>query len=98
MEYGFANNLEFFAADDAFEGGAFGERQFFDDFELIGESDTSEGDASLKCTLADSFEAFVADDAFEGGAFGECHLFDDFELIGESDTLEGAAVLECCHS
>jgi len=66
-----ANSLEGFGADNAFEGGAMGERPLFDDFELIGESDTREAGACLECVIADSLEVFVADDALEGGAMGE---------------------------
>ena len=80
------------------ERGAFYKRQLFDDFELIGESNTCEGGAELECSLADSLEVFVPDDALEGFAFGERQLFDDCELIGESDTREDGAVCECCHS
>jgi len=43
------NSLEVFVADDAFEGGAAAKRNLFDDFELIGESDTREGAALLEC-------------------------------------------------
>ena len=38
-----------YIADDALEGGAGGVRHFFDDFELIGESDTHEGGVILEC-------------------------------------------------
>ena len=50
MECPFANSLEFVVEYDAFEGGAFGERQVFNDFELIRESDTREGGAMLECS------------------------------------------------
>ena len=98
LECGIANSLEVFVADDALEGGAFGERQLSNDFELIGQSDTHEGGAELECAPADSLDLFVADDAFEGGAMGENPRFDDFELIGEGDIREGVAVLECSQS
>jgi len=88
------DSLEVFVADDAFEGGAVGERQPFDDFELIGEGDASESGTVLECALADSFEAFVEEDAFEGRAIAECRIFDDFELIRKSDTREGVALFE----
>ena len=42
------NSLEAFVEDDALEGGAMGERPRFDDFEIIGESDTREGEAGLE--------------------------------------------------
>ena len=48
-ECAIANSLEFLVADDALEGGAIGEYLRFDDFELIGESDTREGEAILEC-------------------------------------------------
>ena len=77
------------------EVGAFEERPLFDDFELIGEKDTREGETALERVLANGLEGFVADDAFEGGAIAENPLLDDCELIGESDTREGEACLEC---
>jgi len=43
------DSLEMFVADDALEGGAPAVRPLFDDFELIGESDTLEGVATLEC-------------------------------------------------
>ena len=45
LECGLTNKLKFFVADDAFEGGTTAERHLFDDCELIGESDTREGEA-----------------------------------------------------
>ena len=90
-----ANSLEFFVADDAFEGGAFVERHIFDNFELFGEDDIREDGTVLECALANSLEVFVEEDAFEGRTTGENFRFDDFELIGESDTREGIASLEC---
>ena len=42
--------LRFFVADDAFEGGALGERQPVDDHELIGEGYALEGEAILECS------------------------------------------------
>jgi len=95
LECAFADGLEVFVADDAFEGGAFGENQLFNDCELIGESDALEGGATCERCFAYSFEFFVANDAFEGGAIGKNHTFDDFELIRESDTREGVASMEC---
>ena len=93
MECVLPDSVEVFVADDAFEGDAVGERQPFDDFELIGEGDTREG-ALLECTNANSLEVFVEDDVCEGGAFTERQRADDFELIGESDTRKGGASLE----
>jgi len=52
LESAFAESLELFVADDAFEGEAMGESHLFDDFELIGESDTREGRALLECVLS----------------------------------------------
>ena len=49
MECDIADSLEDFVADDAFKGCALVERRRFDDFELIGESDTREGRALKKC-------------------------------------------------
>ena len=95
MECAIANSFEVFVADDVLEGGAMGERQLFDDFELIGESHALEGGAALEYGNANSLEVFVADDALEGGAMGERQRFDDLELIGESDTCEGEVFIEC---
>jgi len=50
LECALANSFEGFVADDALEGGVFAERPIFDDFELIGESDTREGVASTECS------------------------------------------------
>ena len=75
-----------------------GERQPFDDCELIGEGDALEDVASFECTPPNSLEVFVEEDAFEGGEFDERLVFDDFELVGESDTREGVASLKCCPS
>jgi len=97
LECGIANSLEVFVEDDALEGGARGERQLFDDFEVIGEGGALECGTALECGNADSPEVFVADDAFEGLTIGERQAFDDGKLIGESDTREGKALLECCH-
>ena len=52
LECTIADIIEFFVADDTLEGGAGGERPVFNDFELIGESDTREGVASCECPLA----------------------------------------------
>ena len=92
-ECAIANSFEVFVADDAFEGGAFGKRHLFDDFQFIGEVDALEGGIALECAWADSFEVFVEDDALEGGP-SKYQPFDDFELTGESDTCEGEASLE----
>jgi len=51
-ECAFADSLEGFIADDALEGGAFDERQIFNGFEFIGESDTREGVAFLECCIS----------------------------------------------
>ena len=48
LECVMANSVEVFVADDALEGGAAGQRHLFNDFELIGESDTREGAAKLE--------------------------------------------------
>jgi len=50
LECTIANSLEVFVEDDALEGGAFDEHRCFEDFELIGESDTREGTAVLECS------------------------------------------------
>ena len=50
LECVIANSLEFFVADNAFEGGALGEHTKFNDFELNGEGDTWEGEALLECS------------------------------------------------
>ena len=42
------DSLEVFVEDDAFEGGAISEHHLFHDFELIGESDTREGEAFIE--------------------------------------------------
>ena len=47
-----ANRFKVFAADDAFEGFAIEESNIFDDFELIGESDTREGGATAEYCLS----------------------------------------------
>ena len=44
LECVFAYSFEVFVEDDAFEGGTLAERQLFNDFEFIGESDTREGE------------------------------------------------------
>jgi len=98
LECATANSLEVFVADDMLEGGAGGERQLFDDFEIIGEGNALEDGTGLECASANSFEEFVQDDALEGRAGGERQLFDDFELIGESDTREGVAFIKCAFS
>ena len=43
-----SDNFEVFVADDAFEGGAGVKCPHFDDFELIGESDTLKGGTVLE--------------------------------------------------
>ena len=91
MECALADSLEIFVADDAFEGGAFGERRLFDNCELIGQGNALKGETVLECPFTNSFEVFVADDELQGGAIGKCPHFDDFEIMGESDTLEGVA-------
>ena len=48
LECFLTNSFEVFVEDDAFEGGAIGERHHFDDFELIRESDTREGKAACE--------------------------------------------------
>jgi len=95
LECGIANSLEVFVADDALEGGAFVERLLLDDFELIGESDTSEGGIVLECAMADSPEFFVEVDALEGRAMQKSTMFDDCEHIGKGDTREGGAMGKC---
>ena len=82
LEYVTANGFEFFVADDAFEGGAPGERHLVDDCEHIGEGDAFEGIAIMECASANSFEFFIEVDALEGSAFEERSFFNDFEVIG----------------
>ena len=47
-----ADSLEMFVADDALQGGAFDEHHLSDDIEVIGEGDTHEGGALIKCSLS----------------------------------------------
>ena len=44
--------FEVFVPDDAFEGGATRQSSWFEDCELIGESDTREGTAFIECCLS----------------------------------------------
>ena len=75
MECGLANSLEVFVADDVLEGGAAGERHLFDDFELIGESDTREA-ARVKTFAVNLAEVFVEDYFLERRAFEETAPFE----------------------
>jgi len=52
LECVIADSLEVFVADDTLEGGASAEHQLFDDFEIIGESDTREGKGILECSCS----------------------------------------------
>jgi len=87
-----------FVVDDAFEGGAAAKRHFFDDFELIGESDTREGVASTECPLSliRNVAVFTEYHAGEMATATERKLRNalKFGHSGEVNSMEGGAHAE----
>jgi len=92
LECAIANSLEVFVADDTFEGGASAKNTTSDDFELIGESGTREGETVTKCFLANSLEVFVLDDGSESRTKSKYQKAYCFELIWKDDALHRGAL------
>ena len=94
-----ANRFKVFAADDAFEGFAIEESNIFDDFELIGESDTREGAAIAKCfhSYIHNIAVFTEYHTHEMSTASKRKLWNAFKIVtaGEVDTKEGEAPAEC---
>ena len=98
MEYANADSLEVFVEDDALEGGVVAEHQPFDDFELIGESDTREGVTLLECCLSYicNIAVFTEYHAHQMVTFKESILRNALKIgqSGEVNSKEGRAPVE----
>ena len=92
------DSFEVFAADNAREGNAMRKRTLFNDFELIREGDTREGDAVLECSPSyiRNVAVFTEYHTHEMVTISERHLRNalKFGAASEVDSKEGAAIAD----